>query len=145
MRSAEGTIYISDGINGFKRMTFTAPAQEPAFDFVVTCHTSRVYYRRRWDQFLNEAAESANAQHAVRLAEDPSNLAQALEDVLEGRKKGATELLTLIHKIIEAQQSADILDLVVKSETVLRETLKMMGIPVPDAEGTLLAPLEGDI
>jgi hypothetical protein len=40
----------------------------------------------------------------------------------------------------------DILDLVINSETVLHETLKMMGIPLPAAEGdSLLAPLEGDI
>lgn len=102
--------------------------------------------REGWDQFLNDAAGSRNAQHAVRLAENPSNVAQVLEEVLKDRRKGAEDLLTLINKIVEAQRSADILDLVVKSETVLRETLKMMGIPLPETEeGTLLEPLEGEI
>lgn len=102
--------------------------------------------RAGWDKFLDDAAESRNAQHAVQLAEDPRNLAQVLEEVLTDRRKGAENLLGLINKIVEAQQSADILDLVVKSETVLRETLKMMGLPVPEIqEGTLIEPLEGEI
>ncbi len=102
--------------------------------------------REGWDQFLNDAAMSKNAQHAVRLAENPSDVAKVLEDVLKDRRQGAEDLLSLISKIVDAQRSADILDLVVKSETVLRQTLKMMGIPLPDAdEGMLLEPLEGEI
>jgi len=99
--------------------------------------------RAGWDQFLNDAAESANAQHAVRLAEDPSNVAQALEEVLKNRRKGTEDLLKLIDRIVEAQRSADILDLVVKSETVLRQTLKMVGIPLTETEtGTFLESLD---
>jgi hypothetical protein len=102
--------------------------------------------RQGWDHFLNDAAESRNGQHAVRLAEDPTNLAQALAEVLQDRRKGAENLLNLIDKIVEAQRSADILDLVVQSETVLHQTLKMMGIPLPEAErGTLLEQLEENI
>jgi hypothetical protein len=251
---AEGKTYINDGLDGTTRISFLSPARESAYDFIISCRSSRTYYRRRWwekkpdnhnefyqvvnltrrtawlntrnytifepaaaetainsllsdalasaeseqlinqgwavraelaiptavrnlirnelkekfaieakaraaaalievtgklrigwDQFLDSAAGSPNAHHAVKLAEDPRNLAQVLEAVMKDRKKDANDLLLLINKIIEAQQSADILDLVVKSESVLRETLKMMGIPVPDPEGTLLAPLEGDI
>lgn len=254
MELKQGKTYINDGLDGTTRISFLSPARESAYDFIVTCRSSRTYYRRRrwerkpddpsefyqivnltrrttwfntrnytifepaaaeiainsrlaealgnaeseqvidpgwavraelaipeavqdlirgeikekfaieakaraaaalidvtgklrigWDRFLDSAAASPNSHHAVRLAEDPSNLAQALEAVIKDRKKGASDFLILIDKIIEAQRSADILDLVVKSETVLRETLKMMGIPVPDPEGTLLAPLEGDI
>lgn len=102
--------------------------------------------RTGWDEFLNQAAESPNAQHAVRLAENPGNVAKVLEDVLEHRRKDAEGLLTLINKIVEAHQSADILDLVVNSETVLRKTLTMMGIPLPPADGDgLLVPLDGEV
>jgi hypothetical protein len=102
--------------------------------------------REGWDRFLDNAAGSPNAQHAVRLAENPRNVAQVLEEVLQDRRKGAEKLLTLIDKIVAAHQSVDILDLVINSETVLRETLKMMGIPLPATDGgSLLAPLEGEI
>lgn len=102
--------------------------------------------REGWDRFLDDAAGSPNAQHAVRLAENPRDVAQVLEEVLQDRRKGAEKLLTLIDKIVEAHRSVDILDLVINSETVLRKTLEMMGIPVPATEGgTLLAPLEGEI
>lgn len=101
--------------------------------------------RERWEKFLDDAATSKNAQHAVRLAEKPDNIAKVLEDALKDRRKDAHDLLSLIDKIVEAQRSADILDLVVKSESVLRTTLEVMGIPVPEAvEGTLLEPLEGE-
>lgn len=102
--------------------------------------------RDGWDRFLDDAAKSQNAQHAVQLAENPRNIAQVLEEVLNDRRKGAEDLLTLINKIVEAQRSADILDLVVSSETVLRKTLEMMGIQLPAMEAdALLTPLEGDI
>jgi hypothetical protein len=102
--------------------------------------------RAGWDRFLDDAAKSRNAHHAVELVEDPRNVARVLEAVLNDRRKGAEDLLTLINKIVEAERSADILDLVVKSETVLRETLKMMGIELPEMDaGTLLAPLEDGV
>ncbi len=102
--------------------------------------------RDGWDRFLDDAAKSKNAQHAVQLAENPHNIAEVLEEVLKDRRKGAEDLVSLINKIVEVQRSADILDLVVRSETVLRKTLEMMGIQLPamDADA-LLAPLEGDI
>jgi hypothetical protein len=101
--------------------------------------------RVRWDGFLNEAAMSRNAQHAVRLAEDPREVALVLEDVLRERREGAEQLMSLINKIIDAQKAADVFDLVVKSETVLRKTLERMGIALPEADaGTLLEPLETD-
>jgi hypothetical protein len=102
--------------------------------------------RLGWECFLDDAAKSRNAQHAVRLAENPRNIAQVLEEVLNDRRSGAENLLTLIDKIIEVEQSADILDLVVSSETVLRKTLEMMGIQLPEvAADSLLAPLDGDV
>jgi hypothetical protein len=101
--------------------------------------------REGWEQFLNEAATSRNAQHAVRLAENPDDIAKVLEDVLKDRRKGAEELLILIDKIVDAQRSVDILDLVVMSESVLRKTLEMIGIPLPEAvEGALLEPLDSE-
>jgi hypothetical protein len=102
--------------------------------------------RQGWDRFLDDAAKSQNAEHAVQLAEDPHNIAQVLAEVLNDRRKGAEELVTLINKIVDVQRSADILDLVVRSETVLRKTLAMMGIQLPAMdEDALLAPLEGDL
>jgi hypothetical protein len=102
--------------------------------------------RQGWDRFLDDAAKSQNAEHAVQLAEDPRNIAQVLAEVLNDRRKGAEELVTLIDKIVEVERSTDILDLVVRSETVLRKTLEMMGIQLPVMrEDSLLVPLEGDL
>jgi hypothetical protein len=107
-------------------------------------HTDEL--RQGWDRFLDEAAKSKNAEHPVELAENPVNIAEVLSSVLKDRRKGAEDLVTLINKIVEVQRSADILDLVVRSETVLRKTLEMMGIQVPEMEeDSLLVPLQGDI
>jgi hypothetical protein len=96
-----------------------------------------------WDRFLNDAAESRNAHHAVHLAEHSENIAQILAQVLQDRGKDAADLLTVINKIVEAHRQADILDLVVNSESVLRQTLKLIGIPLPEMDAdSLLAPLE---
>lgn len=101
--------------------------------------------RLGWDRFLNDVAQSRNARHAVQLAEDPQNIAQVLEQILQGRQDEAENLLTLIDRIVQAHLSADILDLAVNSETVLRQTLKMLGIPLPETTASsLLAPLEDD-
>jgi hypothetical protein len=102
--------------------------------------------RQGWDRFLDDAAKSRNAHHPIELAENPDNIADVLAAVLRDRRKGAEDLVTLINKIVEVQRSADIVDLVVRSETVLRKTLEMMGIQVPELEeDSLLAPLDGDI
>lgn len=102
--------------------------------------------RQQWDRFLDDAARSQNAQHPVRLAENPDDIAGTLEEVLRGRRERAGDLLTLLDKIVEVQRSADILDLVVRSESVLRKTLEMMGIELPEVEGdALLASLSDDI
>jgi hypothetical protein len=102
--------------------------------------------RQGWERFLDDAAKSKNAHHAVELAENPDHIAEVLEQVLNDRRKGAAELVDLIDKIVNVQRSTDILDLVVRTETVLRKTLEMMGIQVPETEkDSLLAPLQGDI
>jgi hypothetical protein len=102
--------------------------------------------RQRWDRFLDEAAKSPNAQHAVRLAENPDDIAGTLEEVLNDRRVRAADLITLLAKIVEVQRSADIFELVVRSDTVLRKTLEMMGIELPEMEGdALLASLADGI
>jgi hypothetical protein len=102
--------------------------------------------RQQWDLFLDEAAKSQNAQHAVRLAEHPDDIAGTLEEVLNGRRERAEELITLLGKIVEVQRSVDIFELVARSDTVLRKTLEMMGIELPGMEGdALLASLADDI
>jgi hypothetical protein len=101
--------------------------------------------RTGWDKFINDAAESKNAHHAVRLAEEPKNVAKVLDDVMQDRRKDTREFLTLIDKIVEAHRSADVLDLVVNSQSVLRKTLGLMGIPVGEEEAdTLFEPLDAD-
>jgi hypothetical protein len=102
--------------------------------------------REGWDRFLDDAAKSKNAHHAVRLAENPNNIAEVLKEVLNDRREDAEYLVKLINEIVQVQRSADILDLVVQSETVLRKTLEMMGIELPAMEtDALLGPLEGDV
>lgn len=101
--------------------------------------------RTGWDKFINEAAGSKNAHHAVRLAEEPKNVAKVLDDVMHDRREDTRKFLTLIDKIVEAHRSADVLDLVVNSQSVLRKTLRLMGIPVGEEEvDTLFEPLDAD-
>jgi hypothetical protein len=102
--------------------------------------------RQRWDHFLDEAAKSQNAQHPVRLAENSDDISGVLEEVLNDRRVRAGELITLLAKIVEVQRSADIFELVVRSDTVLRKTLEMMGIELPETEGdALMASLADDM
>jgi hypothetical protein len=98
--------------------------------------------RHRWDEFLTEALSSPTAPHSLQLAERPQDIAQALKALQEGKRKDAEEFLTRIGKILEVLDSADILDLVLNSETVLRNTLKMMGIDLPIDPDKLLVPIE---
>ncbi|MFC4588939.1 hypothetical protein [Sphaerisporangium corydalis] len=90
--------------------------------------------RRLWRDLLAEGIDDWIAPYAVRLAEDPRNVAQTVQEMFAHRRQEAERLLTLVREIMTTQQSTNVYEFVVSSETVLRNTLTMMGIPVPDPD-----------
>jgi hypothetical protein len=87
--------------------------------------------RGLWRDFLSEGMDDWITPHAVRLAEEPVRVAAVSESMLDDRKNEAEQLVGMVNRVVAAQQGMDIFDYVVSSETVLRNTLKMMGVPVP--------------
>jgi hypothetical protein len=102
--------------------------------------------RLRWQRFLEDTAASPTARYAVRLTKEPENAAEILSALQHERREGAEDLLEHVTRLAQALQSADILGLVVSSETVLRKTLGMMGVQIPRMEDdSLLVPADGSL
>jgi len=87
--------------------------------------------RDLWLEFLKEKSEEHAVRFAVQLAERPVEIAGAMDRMRAERREDAERLLQIVNSVINAQQTANVYDLVVSSETVLRNTLKMMGLDVP--------------
>ncbi|GAA2672126.1 hypothetical protein [Nonomuraea recticatena] len=94
--------------------------------------TDRV--RQKWQEFFATVEGSAGVMQAIQLTADPKKLPQVITDLIERREKGAQELLGTVDKIMESYRTVDMLDLVVRNDTVLRQTLKLLGLPVPPLE-----------
>ncbi|MFB9832754.1 hypothetical protein [Actinoallomurus acaciae] len=90
--------------------------------------------RELWSGFLSRTAKHSSAPHALELAQDPQHVADVLKKMLDEHRDDARHLLELVSGIVEAHRSAGILDLVVETDSVLRRTLAMMGIELPEQE-----------
>ncbi|MES9605059.1 hypothetical protein AB0C69_14710 [Actinomadura sp. NPDC048032] len=100
--------------------------------------------RLRWQRFLEESAGNPTARYAVRLTQEPHQAAETLGTLQRERREGAEELLEHVTRLAQALESADILGLVVNSETVLRKTLALMGVRMaPIDDDTPLVPADG--
>jgi hypothetical protein len=100
--------------------------------------------RELWSDFLTRSAKHASAPHALELARDPERVADVLTTMLGERRDDAGRLLELVAGIVEAHRSAGILDLVVETDSVLRRTLEMMGIELPEQESEPFVVTERD-
>ncbi|WP_436758561.1 hypothetical protein [Streptosporangium sp. V21-05] len=88
--------------------------------------------RELWRDFLSEGMTHWVSPYAARLAENAGVMAQTSAEMVNHRNADTERLLTLIGQVMNAQQSTNVYEFVVSSETVLRNTLTMMGLPVPD-------------
>ncbi|WP_433420721.1 hypothetical protein ACQP1V_08825 [Microtetraspora malaysiensis] len=96
--------------------------------------------RQKWQEFLAAVEGSARVVHAIQLAVAPEQLPQIIAELVEQRQQGAQELLGTVERIMQSYQAVDMLEFVVSNESVLRSTLKLLGLPVPSLEDdTLLA------
>ncbi|MGW4420490.1 hypothetical protein [Streptosporangium sp. NPDC004631] len=94
------------------------------------------------EELLSEATKSSFARYAIQLTENPDNAAGIFEQMLDARQEEAEKLLTLVVKIVNAQQSAGVYDLVLASDSALREAFERLGVPLPPAgPDSLFAPL----
>ncbi|WP_182906533.1 hypothetical protein [Microbispora sp. H13382] len=96
-----------------------------------------------WRDFLSEGMDDWISPYAVGLAETPQDISSLMKQMLQERQEEAQRLLDMVDNVMTAQQRADVYDFVVSSETVLRHTLKMMGIPVPDPAPDSLFAADG--
>jgi hypothetical protein len=90
--------------------------------------------RQKWQEFLAAVEGSARVVHAIQLAVSPEQLPQIIAELVEQRQRGAQELLGNIDRIMQSYQAVDMLDFVASNETVLRNTLELLGLPVPPLE-----------
>ncbi|GAB1823470.1 hypothetical protein [Herbidospora sp. RD11066] len=88
--------------------------------------------RQLWRDFLDEGLNDWLTPYAVRLAEEKAGAADTTTTLLEQRKAEAERLLNVVKQVMDAQQATDVYEFTVRSETVMRKTLEMMGLPVPD-------------
>lgn len=97
--------------------------------------------RQKWQEFLAAVEGSARVVHAIQLAAAPEQLPQIIADLDKQRQQGAQKLLDTVDKIMQSYEKVDMLDFVVRNESVLRSTLELLGLPVPPLEDDTL--LEG--
>ncbi|MER5649225.1 hypothetical protein [Streptosporangium sp. NPDC002524] len=96
-----------------------------------------------YEELLSEVTKSSFARYAIRLTENPGDTADIFEQMLDARREDAEKLLILVAKIVNAQRSANVYDLVLASDSALREAFERLGIPLPAAgPDSLFAPLE---
>lgn len=82
---------------------------------------------------------------AVRLAENPKGVHEVMAQMDEKRRKDLENLTKTVESLVNKHQAANIYDLVVSSETVLRKTLELMGLPTPDRGESLFDPIGNEL
>jgi hypothetical protein len=115
-----------------QKMWLSRLAQEEMHRRAVLAAVRMRESREAWRSFLSEGMDDWITPYAVRLAESREDVAGTVTEMLDYRKSEAADLLALVSQIMSAHQSTNVYDFVVSSETVLRNTLTMMGIPMPD-------------
>ncbi|MFC3982657.1 hypothetical protein [Streptosporangium jomthongense] len=96
-----------------------------------------------WEDLLSEATGSAFARYAVRLTENPENVADIFEQMLDARREEAEKLFKLVAEIVAAQRTAGIYDLVLATDSALRQAFERLGVPIPLADpDSMFAPLD---
>ncbi|WP_061295803.1 hypothetical protein [Herbidospora cretacea] len=88
--------------------------------------------RRLWRDFLHDGLGDWLTPYAVDLAERTAGAGQTTTALLKNRREETERLLRVIREVMDAQQTTDVYEFTVRSETVMRKTLEMMGLPVPD-------------
>ncbi|MET9239826.1 hypothetical protein [Nonomuraea sp. NPDC003709] len=94
--------------------------------------------RQEWQDFLTTVVGSAQVEHAIKLAVSPEQLPQIIAELVEQRQQGAQQLLGTVDSIMQRYETVDMLNFVVRNETVLRRTLELLGLPVPPLEDDTL-------
>lgn len=99
--------------------------------------------RKEWLRFFEEGKDDWRTRHAVQLAEYPQDVSNVITNMLNERRQEAVRLLETIDNMVAAQRTTNVYDLVIGSETVLRKTLDVLGIPVaPTPPDSPFAPME---
>ncbi|GAA5068536.1 hypothetical protein HNP84_008397 [Thermocatellispora tengchongensis] len=89
--------------------------------------------RALWRAFLSEGMDDWMTTYALRLAERKQDAAGVHTEMVDHRREDAQRLLEMVEKIIAGHRITNAYEFMVDSETVLKRTLQMMGVPLPPA------------
>lgn len=96
--------------------------------------------RLAWERFLAQASQSRYVRYAMRLAEQPHVTAQVVAEMLDDNQETAAHFLDRLDKLVTAQQRSNVYDLVVGSESALRDAMRALGLPVPPIDADPFLP-----
>ncbi|MFD0657622.1 hypothetical protein [Thermocatellispora tengchongensis] len=85
--------------------------------------------RALWRAFLSEGMDDWMTTYALRLAERKQDAAGVHTEMVDHRREDAQRLLEMVEKIIAGHRITNAYEFMVDSETVLKRTLQMMGVP----------------
>lgn len=86
-----------------------------------------------WREFIGDGQQDWFTPYAVHLAQDPGHAAQILFAMADKRREDAKTFLERVATIERSHETMDLLEFAVASDTALRRTYELFGIPIPDA------------
>jgi hypothetical protein len=88
--------------------------------------------RACWREFIENGQDDWFTPYAVQLAQDPEHAAGILFAMGNQRRKDAETLVDRVAAIARGYDAMDLLEFAAASDTALRKTYEIFGIPLPD-------------
>jgi hypothetical protein len=92
--------------------------------------------RACWRKFIGDGQDDWFTPYAVQLAQEPEHAAAILFGMGAQRRKDAETLVGRVATIAHGYETMDLLEFAAASDTALRHTYEIFGIPIPDAGPT---------
>ena len=89
--------------------------------------------RTCWREFIRDGQEDWFTPYAVQMAEKPEHAAAILFAMSAQRRKDAETLVDRVAAITHGYEAMDLLEFAAASDTALRRTYEIFGIPMPEA------------
>jgi hypothetical protein len=96
--------------------------------------------RVAWEKFLDEAQRSWGARYAIRLAQDPKNVAEVFTKMSDDRKEEATQFVSNLDRVAHHLERSNVFDMVTASDTAVRHAMQALGLSVPALSPEPLLP-----
>jgi len=89
--------------------------------------------RRIWRDVIRAGLPEWESPYAADVALHPEQAAKALFAIDSARRKEAESLVERVAKVTTSHEQLDLLEFALVSDTALRRTFELLGIPLPDA------------